>query len=51
MLEEALASSAAVHAQLQCLDRLLVALVRRLRRQPPQVVLTVARGSADHAAS
>ncbi|SFY20128.1 MULTISPECIES: SIS domain-containing protein [unclassified Pseudomonas] len=51
MLEEALASSQAVERQLQQLDPTLVEIAGRLRRQPPQVAMTVARGSSDHAAS
>ncbi|NMX70961.1 SIS domain-containing protein, partial [Pseudomonas sp. WS 5111] len=51
MLEEALSSCEAVAAQLQCLDPLLAEVAGRLRRQPPQVAMTVARGSSDHAAS
>ncbi|MDO7898168.1 SIS domain-containing protein [Pseudomonas citrulli] len=51
MLEEALASHEAVARQLQQLDPTLQELAGRLRRQPPQVAMTVARGSSDHAAS
>ncbi|NWE13515.1 SIS domain-containing protein [Pseudomonas yamanorum] len=51
MLEEAMASCEAVEAQLQRLDPLLVEVAGRLRRQPPQVAMTIARGSSDHAAS
>ncbi|WP_433860816.1 SIS domain-containing protein [Pseudomonas thivervalensis] len=51
MLEEALASSAAVGRQLQRLDPALGEIAGRLLRQPPQVAMTVARGSSDHAAS
>lgn len=51
MLEEALASSAAVERQLQQLDPALEEIAGRLRRQPPQVAMTVARGSSDHASS
>jgi glucosamine--fructose-6-phosphate aminotransferase (isomerizing) len=51
MLEEALASSDAVERQLQRLDPALQEIAGRLRRQPPQVAMTVARGSSDHAAS
>ena len=51
MLEEALASCDAVAAQLQRLDPMLEEVAGRLRRQPPQVAMTVARGSSDHAAS
>jgi len=51
MLEEALASHEAVERQLQRLDPALEEIAGRLRRQPPQVAMTVARGSSDHAAS
>ncbi|WP_434625860.1 SIS domain-containing protein [Pseudomonas sp. Z1-29] len=51
MLEEALASSDAVERQLQRLDPALQEIAGRLSRQPPQVAMTVARGSSDHAAS
>ncbi|AZF44247.1 Glucosamine-6-phosphate deaminase [isomerizing], alternative [Pseudomonas sp. R1-43-08] len=51
MLEEALASCDAVAAQLQRLEPILEDVAGRLRRQPPQVAMTVARGSSDHAAS
>ncbi|MBC3385614.1 SIS domain-containing protein [Pseudomonas sp. SWRI12] len=51
MLEEALTSSDAVERQLQRLDPALQEIAGRLRRQPPQVAMTVARGSSDHAAS
>jgi len=51
MLEEALASWEAVERQLQQLDPALEEIAGRLRRQPPQVAMTVARGSSDHAAS
>ncbi len=51
MLEEALASSDAVAAQLQRLAPRLQDIAERLRRQPPHVAMTVARGSSDHAAS
>ncbi|KIH85135.1 SIS domain-containing protein [Pseudomonas batumici] len=51
MLEEALSAHEAVSRQLQQLDERLLALGARLREQPPQVVMTVARGSSDHAAS
>ncbi|MGN8345707.1 SIS domain-containing protein [Pseudomonas sp. SMV71] len=51
MLEEALAADKAVERQLQQLDPILQELAGRLRRQPPQVAMTVARGSSDHAAS
>ncbi|MCU1750787.1 SIS domain-containing protein [Pseudomonas sp. 6D_7.1_Bac1] len=51
MLEEALSSYKAVDAQLQQLDPLMIEIAGRLNRQPPQVVMTVARGSSDHAAS
>ena len=51
MLEEALSSFEAVQAQLQHLDPQMIEIAGRLRRQPPQVAMTVARGSSDHAAS
>lgn len=51
MLEEARSAHAAVSRQLQTLDPLLQTLAERLRRQPPHVAMTVARGSSDHAAS
>ena len=38
-------------AQLQRLDPALIEIAGRLRRQPPQVAMTIARGSSDHAAS
>ena len=51
MLEEALASRDAVAAQLQRLGPTLEHIAERLRRQPPHVAMTIARGSSDHAAS
>nr|WP_099485494.1 SIS domain-containing protein [Pseudomonas sp. 2822-15] len=51
MLEEALASCHAVEAQLQRLNPMPEEVAGRLRRQPPQVAMTIARGSSDHAAS
>ena len=51
MLEEALSSHLAASNQLQHLDPALLEVAGRLRRQPPQVAMTVARGSSDHAAS
>ncbi|WP_416195240.1 SIS domain-containing protein [Pseudomonas sp. DC1.2] len=51
MLEEALSSFEAVHTQLQHLDPQMIEIAARLRRQPPQVAMTIARGSSDHAAS
>lgn len=51
MLEEALSSYKAVDAQLQQLDPQMIEIAGRLNRQPPQVAMTVARGSSDHAAS
>ena len=51
MLEEALASCDAVAAQLRRLNPLLEDVADRLRRQPPHVAMTIARGSSDHAAS
>ena len=51
MLEEALSSSAAVERQLACLDQRLIDLALDLRANPPDVAMTLARGSSDHAAS
>nr|WP_123428669.1 SIS domain-containing protein [Pseudomonas brassicacearum] len=51
MLEEALSSYKAVDTQLQQLDPQMIEIAGRLNRQPPQVAMTVARGSSDHAAS
>lgn len=51
MLEEALSSYKAVDAQLQQLDPQMIEIAGRLNRQPPQVAMTVARGSSDHAAN
>lgn len=51
MLAEAAASGAAVARQLATIDQALAALADDLRAQPPQLALTVARGSSDHAAS
>ncbi|MCY1423616.1 Glutamine--fructose-6-phosphate aminotransferase [isomerizing] [compost metagenome] len=51
MLEEALSSPCVIASQLQVLDQRMPALVERLRSIAPQVVLTIARGSSDHAAS
>lgn len=51
MLKEALASCEAVEAQLQQLPARLLEIAAQLRRQAPQVLLTIARGSSDHAAS
>ncbi|MEB0039529.1 MULTISPECIES: SIS domain-containing protein [unclassified Pseudomonas] len=51
MLEEALSSGDAVERQLRTLDRSLVHVAERLRQAAPQVIMTVARGSSDHAAS
>nr|WP_095077611.1 SIS domain-containing protein [Pseudomonas sp. Irchel s3h17] len=51
MLEEALSSYKAVESQLQQLDPQMIEIAGRLNRQPPQVAMTVARGSSDHAAS
>jgi len=50
MLDEALASPGVVAAQLADTSRV-EALARQLRDTRPQVALTVARGSSDHAAS
>lgn len=51
MLDEALASADAVRRQLDVLEPRLIALAQRLHDAGPQVMLTVARGSSDHAAS
>ncbi|MFJ3484905.1 SIS domain-containing protein [Pseudomonas sp. NPDC090202] len=51
MLEEALASADVVRRQLEVLEPPLIDVAARLRQSQPQVVLTVARGSSDHAAS
>ncbi|PAA11715.1 SIS domain-containing protein [Pseudomonas fragi] len=51
MLEEAQSSCEAVERQLINLDPFLVDLARELRANPPDVAMTLARGSSDHAAS
>ena len=51
MLEEARSSCEAVERQLFNLDPFLVDLDRELRANPPDVAMTLARGSSDHAAS
>jgi glucosamine--fructose-6-phosphate aminotransferase (isomerizing) len=51
MLNEALASGDAVQAQLELSEAAVVALAKRLRQTAPHLVMTVARGSSDHAAS
>jgi glucosamine--fructose-6-phosphate aminotransferase (isomerizing) len=51
MLDEALASAEVVRRQLDVLEPRLMEVAERLRRSDPRVVLTVARGSSDHAAS
>ena len=51
MLAEALAAAEAVAAQHEDTDALLAELAGQLRRQSPSMILTVARGSSDHAAS
>ncbi|CAK17066.1 SIS domain-containing protein [Pseudomonas entomophila] len=51
MLEEARACADVVERQLGALAPRLAALTEQLRRLDPQVALTVARGSSDHAAS
>ncbi|RAU49524.1 SIS domain-containing protein [Pseudomonas sp. RIT412] len=51
MLEEALASADVVRRQLEVLEPRVIALAERLRQASPRVVLSVARGSSDHAAS
>jgi len=50
MLKEALASASVVGAQIHQADDVLAVLGRTLIEKPPSVVLTVARGSSDHAA-
>lgn len=51
MLEEARSCADVVERQNQALDPRLETLSEQLRRLDPQVALTVARGSSDHAAS
>lgn len=51
MLEEALSAAAVASRQLAVLDACLPALGQRLREVDPNLALTVARGSSDHAAS
>jgi len=51
MLEEAQASADAVERQLLNLESSLIDLARDLRASPPDVAMTLARGSSDHAAS
>ncbi|MDD0975074.1 SIS domain-containing protein [Pseudomonas fontis] len=51
MLEEALAAANVVEHQLQRNEGRCIALAEQLRELNPQVALTVARGSSDHAAS
>lgn len=51
MLDEALASADAVRRQLDVLEPRLIDIARRLRESAPQVIVSVARGSSDHAAS
>ncbi|MDU4250783.1 SIS domain-containing protein [Pseudomonas sp.] len=51
MLEEALSAADVVARQLTVLDTRLPALGERLRDVAPQLAMTVARGSSDHAAS
>lgn len=51
MLQEALSSGHSVSHQLSLLEPRLLELAERLRKTEPQVLLTVARGSSDHAAS
>ncbi|MGH8452734.1 SIS domain-containing protein, partial [Pseudomonas sp.] len=51
MLEEALSSADVVGHQLHALDERLPALAERLRQLDPQLAITVARGSSDHAAN
>ena len=51
MLEEARSASEAVERQLFNLESRLIDLARDLRASPPDVAMTLARGSSDHAAS
>ncbi len=51
MLEEALSAATVASRQLAVLDACLPALGQRLREVDPNLALTVARGSSDHAAS
>jgi glucosamine--fructose-6-phosphate aminotransferase (isomerizing) len=51
MLDEALASAAVVRRQLDVLETRLIEVAGRLRQAEPKVLLSVARGSSDHAAS
>jgi glucosamine--fructose-6-phosphate aminotransferase (isomerizing) len=51
MYEEARTASAAVTRQLREAEGAIQALAESLRRQPPQLAVTVARGSSDHAAT
>lgn len=51
MLEEACAAAQGVRQQAASGDAILAQVGQSLRQQPPQVVLTVARGSSDHAAA
>ncbi|WXL27066.1 SIS domain-containing protein [Ectopseudomonas mendocina] len=51
MLKEALSCADVVNHQLQEIDPILPTLAERLRAAAPNVVVTVARGSSDHAAS
>jgi len=51
MLDEALFAAQAVAAQHMYADEGLAVLARELAKAPPQLALTVARGSSDHAAN
>lgn len=51
MLDEALASAEVIQRQLDVLEPRLIEVAERLRQSEPKVVLSVARGSSDHAAS
>ncbi|UVM57015.1 SIS domain-containing protein [Pseudomonas sp. B21-012] len=51
MLAEALAAANVVQTQLQRCDARIASVAEQLRSLAPQVALTVARGSSDHAAS
>lgn len=51
MLDEALASHDVIQRQLDVLEPRLIAVAERLRQCEPKVIMSVARGSSDHAAS
>jgi glucosamine--fructose-6-phosphate aminotransferase (isomerizing) len=48
---EAAESPGVVRAQLGANDAILLDLAQRLRRSPPKAVVTLGRGSSDHAAT